>query len=173
MFAAVFELQHLHEELDVDESAGAAFQVRRLAVSSSRWRICEFHRHIRAARDGCTRNRRPIASQRLLARGEPYTTRALQSACRSQSWPRAFFEIAAKLGQRRGQRAALAGRPQPRIDFVQPAVRAELAADLDDPLAQLAEEMLVGGRVAAARAARRGTVAPSASYRKIRSRSLW
>ena len=66
---------------------------------------------------------------------------------------RPFGEVAGERVERHGQRAALAGRAQPGIDFVQPAVRTELIADADQPLAELAEEVAVDRAVAAARVA--------------------
>ena len=87
---------------------------------------------------------------------------------------RAFGEVAREGVERHGQRAALAGRAQPGVDFVQPAVRAELVAHADQPLAELAEEVAVDRAVAARR--RRSRLRPRrlppASYRKMRSRSL-
>ncbi len=69
--------------------------------------------------------------------------RALHERLAFPQLARALGEVALEFVQRHGQRAALAGGPQPRIEFVQPAVRAHVGGDLDDPLAQLAEEMLV------------------------------
>ena len=63
---------------------------------------------------------------------------------------RPFGEVAGEGVERHGQRAALAGRPQPGVDFVQPAVRAELVAHADQPLAELAEEVAVDRAVVAA-----------------------
>ena len=58
--------------------------------------------------------------------------------------------------QRDGQRPAAAGGPQPGIDLIQPAVRAQPAGGLDDPLSQFAEEVLVGGVPARAQIHGRG-----------------
>ena len=74
-----------------------------------------------------------------------------------------FGKVAAELGERNGQRATLAGRPQPRIDLVEPAERAELGGDFDDPLPQLAEKMLVRGRIVAF-----GPAASAPSCRRLR-----
>ena len=52
-------------------------------------------------------------------------------------------EVLLELPDRDGQRPALAGWPQTRIQLVEPPLRAQLRHDLDDPLRQLAEEVLI------------------------------
>ena len=59
--------------------------------------------------------------------------------------PAAAVEVAHELVQRGRQGAAPAGGTQPGVDLVEPAVAALAAGGLDDPLRQLAEEVLVGG----------------------------
>ena len=138
---------------------GPRFRSPAAAVSSSRGRMW------RISSASLRRQRWPKAARWTAAVGgadraaEPYTARALHNACRSQSWPGPFGEVAGELGQRRGQRAALAGGAQPGVHLVEPAVGAQAAGGLDDPLPQLAEEVLVGGALAAALAEVEGRLA--------------
>ena len=106
---------------------GPRLRLRCEAVSSSRSRIWR----ISVANSGCHGGPNAASATTCIAcsaaAAAPSTTRALQSACRSQSWPRPSAEVAGEGVERHGQRAARAGRPQPGVDFVQPAVRAEVA----------------------------------------------
>ena len=77
---------------------------------------------------------------------------------------RAFGEVAVEGVERDGQRAALAGGAEAGVDFVQPAERAELVADADQPLAELAEEVAVDGAIFAAQERRVRRHAAAAAF---------
>ena len=130
---------------------GPRLRFRGEAVSSSRCRISR----ISAANSGCQGGPNAASATACIACSAG-RRRAEHDAGLAERLPfpelaAPFGEVAGEGGERHGQRAALAGRPQPGVDFVQPAVRAEVARHADHALAELAEEVAVGG--AAVRAA--------------------
>ena len=78
-------------------------------------------------------------------RSEDHARLAQRLALPQLALPRG--EVAGELVQRDSQRTAPPRRPQTRIQFIQPSVRSQVIDHLDDPLSQLTEEVLVGGRL--------------------------
>ena len=87
--------------------------------------------------------RRRSPSRARLAAALPITGARFAERLPFPELGRAFGEVAGEGIERNGERAALAGRAQAGVDFVQPAERAELVAHADQPLAELAEEVAV------------------------------
>ena len=88
MLAGVLELQHLHEEFDVDDAARPAFQVAaggRFFQPGRMWRISSASLAAPAVAEGGVADRRRGRARPPAASRTP--RRALHSACRSQSCP--------------------------------------------------------------------------------------
>ena len=93
--------------------------------------------------------RRITSIAALLRRGRTADGAGLAQRLALPQLASAFREVTLEFFQGYGQRAALARRPQARVDLVEASVRSDVGHDFDDPLPQLAEEMLVAGDVAA------------------------
>ena len=140
----MFELQHLDEEFNVDQAPGSPFQVAAGPVSSMRCRIWR----IVSASAGVHRCSKAASPTAAIAAFAPAASRKPPVPCTGLTLPElaaAVAEIADQFVQAVRQRAALARGTQPGIDFVQPAVGAQVAGGLDNALRQFAEEMLIRG----------------------------
>ena len=159
--AAVFQLHHLNGEFDIDDAAGATFQVQTgplLEPQPHRSHVAG----VAPAKEARTRRAAPIGRVRRAASPVPNTGRASGQRLPLPEMPLAFGEVAGELGKTRRPGRPAPRRTQTRIDFVQPAIRAELVGHLDDPLPQLAEKMLIVRGLGLARR-RAWDVMPSAS----------
>ena len=140
------ELHHLHQKLDVDDTAGPTFEIRgRSAVLHA----------VPHAADAFDRGTIPEMTV-----GRPLQDRfhPLSRRCRShhhaglrqrlplpdRGWP-TFGKILREGLQRDCSRATLAAGPEPRIDLIEPAIRAKSRRGLHHLLSQRAKEMGVAG----------------------------
>ena len=158
---AVLELQHLDEELGVDGAARAALEI------ALRGGFFEPHPHLaNFGRQTAAATRGPNAASatdlhRVL--GRPRRCRDDARFAERLPLPNlaaAFGEVAAEGVDRHGQAGRSCRWAQPGVDFVQPAVRAEVAGHADHALAKLAEEMAVGRAAASSPRCRPRRVAP-------------
>src|SRR6478736_1765899 len=140
----MFELQHLHDVLDVERTPGAALEIvrRRIALQLAA-RRADFGWLI-ASPGALTQQSGNCLGNYLHRIRFAIDGTGLTKGLPLPQGGRAGRKMLLELCQRHSQCADRADRPQERVDGVEPALAGQLGKLLDDSLRELREEMIVG-----------------------------